>query len=68
MTLQKKPTIHHRQKSTKFWICDNSYADDDVKVRDHCHTTGKYKGFAHRDCNINVRLSHSYRISQLKLL
>ena len=22
--------------STKCWICDNDYVDNDVKVRDHC--------------------------------
>ena len=32
--------------------------DDDVKVRDHCHITGKYEGSAHRDCNINLKLNH----------
>ena len=25
----------------KCWICDNDNIDD-VKVRDHCHKTGKY--------------------------
>ena len=39
-------------------ICDNSYVDDDVKVRVHCHVTGKYRGSAHRDCNINGKLNH----------
>ena len=33
---------------------DSSYVDGDVKVRDHCHNTGKYRDSAHRDCNINV--------------
>ena len=23
---------------TKCWICENDYVDNDVKVRDHCHT------------------------------
>ena len=46
------------EDSTKCWICDNAYADGDVKVRDHCHITGKYRGSAHRDCNINVKLNH----------
>ena len=41
------------EKSAKCWICDNVYVDD-VKVRDHCHITGKYRGSAHRDCIINV--------------
>ena len=39
---------------TKCWICDNDYADDDVKVRGHCHITGKYRGSVNRDCNINL--------------
>ena len=39
-------------------ICDRAYADDDVKVRDHCHITGKCRGSAHKDCNIKVKLNH----------
>ena len=46
------------ENSAKCWICDNDYIDTDVKVRDHCHITGKYKGSAHRDCNINIKLNH----------
>ena len=42
------------KNSTKCCICDNDYVDNDVKVRDHCHITGKYRSSAHRDCNINV--------------
>ena len=38
--------------STKYWNCDNTYVDGDVKVGDYCHITGKYRGSAHRDCNI----------------
>ena len=42
------------QNSTKCSICDYVHVDGDVKVRDHCHITGKYRGYAHRDCNISV--------------
>ena len=42
---------------TKCWICDNDYIDDDVKVRDHFHVTGKYRGSANRYFNINVKLN-----------
>ena len=45
------------ENSTKCWIIGNAYVDGDVKVRDHCHITGKYRGSAHRDCNINVKLN-----------
>ena len=56
--------------STKCWICDNSFVDDDVKVRDHCYITGKYRCSAQRDCNINVKLKEKKfcRISQPKKL
>ena len=46
------------ENSTKCWICDNTYADSDVKVRDNCHIIGKYRGSSHRDCNINVKLNY----------
>ena len=47
----------------------NSYHKDDYdygydvsvfftnKVRDHCHITGKYRGAAHRDCNLKWAIS-----------
>ena len=36
---------------------DNDYIDGDVKVRDHCHITAKYRVSAHRDCNVNLKLN-----------
>ena len=38
-------------------VCDD-YIDGDVKVRDYCHGNGKYRGPAHRGCNIKVKLNH----------
>ena len=46
------------ENTTKCWIYDNDYIDGDVKVRDHWHITGEYRGSAYRDCNINVKLKH----------
>ena len=46
------------ESSTKCWICDNTFAKGDVKVRGYCHVTGKYSGTAQRDCNTNVNLSY----------
>ena len=43
--------------ATKCWIYDNVYVDNDVKIGDHCHITGKYRGSSHRDCTINVKLN-----------
>ena len=42
------------KNSTKYWICDDDYIDTDVKVRDNCHIARKYRGSAHRDCNISL--------------
>ena len=46
------------ENSSKSWICDIDYVDNDVKVTDHCHITGRYRDSAHRDCNINLKLNH----------
>ena len=51
------------ENSTKCWICDNYHIDNEVKVRDHFHITGKYRGSANRDCNINVNLSHKIPVT-----
>ncbi|XP_043468340.1 uncharacterized protein LOC122502385 [Leptopilina heterotoma] len=38
-------------------ICKKKFAHSDIKVRDHCHLTGKYRGPAHQDCNTNYHES-----------
>ena len=46
------------KNSTKCWIYNNGCIDTDVKVRDYCHIIRKYRGSAHRDCSINLKLNH----------
>ncbi|GET66267.1 hypothetical protein RIR_jg37682.t5 [Rhizophagus irregularis DAOM 181602=DAOM 197198] len=36
------------------WICCNPL--DGNKVRDHCHITGRYRGAAHRECNLDLSI------------
>ena len=43
------------KNSTKYWIYGNEYIDNDVKLIDHCHIIEKYRGSAHKDCNINIK-------------
>ena len=50
------------ENSTKCLIYDYAYFDGDVKVRDRCHTTGKWRGSAHKDCNICVKLNHKFPV------
>ena len=38
-------------------ICSKKYTDKDIRVRDHCHITGKYRGSAHQECNLKLRVN-----------
>ena len=40
------------QLSNICWICEKLIDDDDEKVRDHCHITGKFRDATHLSCNI----------------
>ena len=37
-------------------ICGNKYKDKDVRVKDHCDITGKFRGSAHQECNLKLRI------------
>ena len=56
------------QQADSCRICGKKYTKEEMndktddktinkRVRDHCHITGKYRGSAHRDCNINFSLT-----------
>ena len=38
-----------------FHICKKEFNNDN-KVRDHCHYTGKYRGAAHNKCNLRYKI------------
>ena len=38
-------------------ICNKEFKENDKKVRDHCHISGKFRGAAHNICNRNFRLT-----------
>ena len=65
MTKEDKEDFNN---STKCWVCGNDYIDNDVKVRDNCHITEKYRASAHRSCNIKLKLQISCRILNLKIM
>ena len=48
---------HSFQQSNSCWICEKLIDNDEEKVRDRCHGTGKFRGAAHWDCNINFQLT-----------
>ena len=54
-----KEDNEHFENSTKCWIYDNDYIDNDAKVRYPCHITGKFIGSAYINCNINLILNQN---------
>ena len=40
----------------KCHICGEKYTNKDVRVKDHCHITGKFRGSAHQECNLKLRI------------
>ena len=50
------------KNSTKCWICNDDYIDNDINVRDICLITEKYRGSLHRDYNVNLKLNHKIAV------
>ena len=42
------------ENATHCHICEEKLGED--KVLDHCHLTGKYRGAAHNECNLNYKI------------
>lgn len=45
--------------NTKCFICEQSFELNEVRHRDHCHFTGKFRGVAHSECNLNYQESRT---------
>ncbi|XP_076621597.1 uncharacterized protein LOC143342002 [Colletes latitarsis] len=41
--------------ATHCHICETPFTRDDKRVRDHCHLTGRYRGPAHSNHNLNYK-------------
>ena len=48
---------HLFQQSNSCLICKKLIDNDEEKVRDHCHVTGKFRDAAHWNCSINLQLT-----------
>ena len=47
----------HFNAANECYICGMKYTNKDIRVRDHFHITGKYRGSAHQDCNLKLRIN-----------
>ena len=45
------------KQTNKCHICNKKYTDKDVRVRDHCHTTGKFRGSARQEYNLKLKIT-----------
>ena len=43
------------ETSTNCWICQKDFEEGEVRVRDHCRFTGKYRDAAHQKYNALFR-------------
>ena len=43
------------EDATTCWICHGGFDENDKKVRDHGHFSGKYRGAAHNKCNLQYK-------------
>ena len=59
--IQKKNIIFGEKEKeqyneeTRCWICKGEFDENEEKVKDHCHYTGRYRGAAHNECNIKYK-------------
>ena len=53
---------HLFQKSNSCWICKKFINNNNnkEKLRDDCHVTGKFRGTAHCNCNLNFQLTKKF--------
>ena len=56
MDLLTKQQWKKYKKATKCHICYKPFTQTNLKVRDHCHYTGLYRGPAHSLCNLRYKI------------
>ena len=50
------------KRSERCHICFKLFKEENPKVRDHCHYTGRYRGPAHMKCNLQYKIPSFFPI------
>ena len=62
-------TIPENYNQKTCWLCEKEFKFKVIKenpiVRDHCHLTGRFRGLAHNNCNLNTRKAHTSFVPKL---
>ena len=53
--LTPKEMVRYK-RSERCHICFKPFKEDKPKVRDHCHSTGRYRGPTHMKCNLQYKI------------
>ena len=56
MTPLTKSQLKEYKRATKCHICFKPFSERKIKVRDHCHYSGLYRGAAHSSCNLQYKI------------
>ena len=55
--IMKEGEEHIFQQSNSCWVWKTLVGNGELKVRDHCLVTGKFRGAAHWNCNVKFQLT-----------
>jgi hypothetical protein len=56
MTPMTDEEVRRHHSATTCYLCSSAFTLDNVKVRDHDHLTGAYRGAACNSCNLNYKI------------
>ena len=48
--------LEEHKNAKKCHVCLKEFFSNDIKVRDHCHYTDRYRGAAHSSCNLMYKI------------
>ncbi|KAB0790023.1 hypothetical protein PPYR_15685, partial [Photinus pyralis] len=47
------------KNATHCHICEKPFLENEIRCRDHCHFTSRYRSASHQSCNVNYQNSHA---------